>query len=57
MFKFDVINEFMCIVRGSGKFFVKKGVMVVFKGNFNFEKLLLGLSNGGGLGRVLLGYV
>ncbi|EQJ09682.1 hypothetical protein [Clostridioides difficile] len=49
MFKFDVTNELMCIARGSGKFFAKKGAMVAFKGNFNFEKLLLGPSNGGGL--------
>ncbi|EQG11501.1 AIM24 family protein [Clostridioides difficile] len=57
MFKFDVTNELMCIARGSGKFFAKKGAMVAFKGNFNFEKLLLGPSNGGGLGRALLGHV
>ncbi len=36
MFKFDVTKELMCIARGSGKF-CKKGAMVAFKGNFNFE--------------------
>ena len=56
MFKFDVSNELMCIARGRGKFYAKKGAMVAFKGDFKFEKLILGPSNGGGLGRALLGY-
>lgn len=57
MFTFDVTNELMCIVRGSGKFYAKKGAMVAYKGNFNFEKLILGPSNGKGLAGALFGHV
>ncbi|GAA3659402.1 AIM24 family protein [Asaccharospora irregularis] len=56
MFKFDVSNELMCIAKGNGRFYAKKGAMVAFKGNFRFEKLILGPSNGGGIGKALLGY-
>ena len=51
MINFDVTNELMCIARGSGRFYAKKGSMVAFKGDFRFEKLLLGPNNGGGLRR------
>lgn len=56
MFKFDVSNELMCIAKGNGRFYAKKGAMVAFKGKFKFEKLILGPSNGGGIGKALLGY-
>lgn len=56
MIKFDVTNELMCIAKGKGRFFAKKGAMVAYKGNFKFEKMILGPSNGGGIGRALLGY-
>ena len=52
MIKFDVTNELMCIAKGSGRFYAKKGAMVAFKGDFRFEKLLLGPNNGGGNCRV-----
>ena len=54
MIKFDVTNELMCIARGSGRFYAKKGAMVAYKGDFRFEKLLLGPNNGGGLGGSLI---
>ena len=57
MINFDVTNELMCIARGSGRFYAKKGSMVAFKGDFRFEKLLLGPNNGGGLGGALLGHL
>ena len=30
MIKFDVTNELMCIAKGSGRFYAKKGAMVAF---------------------------
>lgn len=57
MINFDVTNELMCIARGRGRFYAKKGFMVAFKGDFRFEKLLLGPNNGGGLGGALLGHL
>lgn len=57
MLKFDVTNELMCIVKGSGRFYAKKGSMVAYKGDFRFEKLLLGPNNGGGLGGALIGHL
>ena len=61
MINFDVTNELMCIARGRGRFYAKKGSMVAFKGDFKgdfrFEKLLLGPNNGGGLGGALLGHL
>ena len=57
MIKFDVTNELMCIAKGSGRFYAKKGAMVAFKGDFRFEKLLLGPNNGGGLGGALFGHL
>ena len=45
MINFDVTNELMCIARGRGRFYAKKGSMVAFKGDFRFEKLLLGPSS------------
>ena len=57
MINFDVTNELMCIARGRGRFYAKKGSMVAFKGDFRFEKLLLGPNNGGGLGGALLGHL
>ena len=57
MINFDVTNELMCIARGRGRFYAKKGSMVAFKGDFRFEKLLLGPNNGGGLEGALLGHL
>lgn len=36
MINFDVTNELMCIARGSGRFYAKKGSMVAFKGDFRY---------------------
>lgn len=57
MFKFDVEEELCCKIEGSGKFIAKKGAMVAFKGNFKFDKMLLGPNNGGGAMNALLGLV
>ena len=37
MINFDVTNELMCIARGKGRFYAKKGSMVAFKGDFRFS--------------------
>ena len=55
MFKFNVEEELACKVEGNGKFIAKKGAMVAFKGNFKFDKMLLGPDNGGGVMGSLLG--
>jgi len=49
LFKFNVEEELTCKIEGSGKFYAKKGVMVAYKGNFKFDKMLLGPNNGGGV--------
>ncbi|HBW34357.1 AIM24 family protein [Desulfosporosinus sp. BICA1-9] len=55
MFKFNVEEELSCKVEGTDKFIAKKGAMVAFKGNFKFDKMLLGPDNGGGVMGSLLG--
>ncbi|MCO1602543.1 AIM24 family protein [Desulfosporosinus nitroreducens] len=55
MFKFYVEEELSCKIEGTGKFIAKKGAMVAFKGNFKFDKMLLGPDNGGGVMGSLLG--
>lgn len=57
LFKFDVEEELCCKAEGSGKFYAKKGAMIAFKGNFTFDKMLLGPNNGGGTMDALLGLV
>jgi len=49
LFKFYVEEELSCKIEGTGKFIAKKGTMVAFKGNFQFDKMLLGPDNGGGV--------
>ena len=39
MFKFEVCEELSCKATGSGVFYAKKGSMIAFNGQFNFEKL------------------
>lgn len=55
MFKFNVEEELCCKIEGTGKFIAKKGTMVAYKGNFRFDKMLLGPDNGGGVMGSLLG--
>ena len=55
MFKFNVEEELSCKIEGSGKFCAKKGAMIAFKGDFKFDKMLLGPDNGGGVMGSLLG--
>ncbi|AFQ44090.1 AIM24 family protein [Desulfosporosinus meridiei] len=55
MFKFNVEEELCCKIEGTGKFIAKKGTMVAYKGNFKFDKMLLGPDNGGGVMGSLLG--
>jgi len=55
LFKFNVEEELTCKVEGNGKFCAKKGAMVAFKGNFTFDKMLLGPDSGGGVMGSLLG--
>lgn len=55
LFKFNVEEELSCKIEGSGKFYAKKGAMIAFKGNFKFDKMLLGPDNGGGVMGSLLG--
>jgi uncharacterized protein (AIM24 family) len=57
LFKFNIEEELCCKVEGSGKFYAKKGAMVAFKGNFIFDKMLLGPNNGGSTMDALLGLV
>lgn len=56
MFIFEKHEELSCKVSGSGKFYAKKGSMVAFKGNFDFEKLILGPNNGNGIMGSIMGY-
>ena len=55
MFTFSIEDELFCKAEGNGRFYAKKGAMVAFKGNFKFEKMLLGPDNGGGVMGSLLG--
>lgn len=55
VFKFNIEDELFCKVEGNGRFYAKKGAMVAFKGNFKFDKMLLGPDNGGGVMGSLLG--
>ncbi|KJR45086.1 hypothetical protein UF75_4532 [Desulfosporosinus sp. I2] len=55
MFKFNVEEELSCKIEGTGQFIAKKGAMVAFKGNFKFDKMLLGPDNGGRVMGSLLG--
>lgn len=55
MFTFNIEDELFCKVEGTGKFYAKKGAMVAYKGNFKFDKMLLGPNNGGGVMGSLLG--
>jgi len=55
LFKFTIEEELCCKVEGNGKFYAKKGAMVAFKGDFRFDKMLLGPNNGGGTMNALLG--
>lgn len=54
-FKFSVVNELTLKAEGSGMFFAKKGSMIADKGQFRYEKRLLG-TNQGGLGSQLLNH-
>jgi len=56
LFKFNIEEELCCKVEGNGKFYAKKGAMVAFKGDFRFDKMLLGPNNGGGAMNALVGY-
>ena len=56
MFKFEVCEELSCKATGSGIFYAKKGSMIAFNGQFNFEKLILGPDNGNGMMGALIGY-
>ncbi|MHB8072776.1 AIM24 family protein [Desulfosporosinus fructosivorans] len=55
MFTFNIEDELFCKVEGTGKFCAKKGAMVAYKGDFKFDKMLLGPDNGGGMMGSLLG--
>jgi len=55
LFTFNVEEELCCKIEGSGKFIAKKGSMVAFKGNFKFDKMLLGPDNGAGAMGALIG--
>lgn len=56
MFEFKVYEELSCKATGGGRFYAKKGAMVAFQGNFDFEKLILGPNNGNGMMGTLMGY-
>lgn len=56
MFKFEVCEELSCKATGSGLFYAKKGTMIAFSGQFDFEKLILGPDNGNGFAGALMGY-
>ena len=56
MFKFEVYEELSCKATGGGRFYAKKGSMIAFQGNFDFEKLILGPNNGNGMMGTIMGY-
>lgn len=56
MFKFEICEELSCKATGEGTFYAKKGSMIAFNGQFNFEKLILGPNNGNGMMGSLIGY-
>lgn len=49
MFTFEKKEELTCLCRGSGEIFAKKGAMIAYKGDFTFDKKILGANNGNGL--------
>lgn len=56
MFKFEICEELSCKATGEGTLYAKKGSMIAFNGQFNFEKLILGPNNGNGMMGSLIGY-
>ena len=54
-FNYDIEGELTCKVNGSGSFIAKKGSMVAYKGDFKFDKMLMGPNNGNGILGGLLG--
>lgn len=56
MFNFSIESELTCKVSGNGSLVAKKGSMIAYKGDFKFEKLILGPDNGGGLMGALFGH-
>ena len=56
MFTFEEFNELYCKATGNGTIYAKRGSMVAYEGNFDFEKLILGPSNNKGLLGSLMGH-
>lgn len=57
MFVFEEHNELYCKATGSGTVYTKRGSMVAYQGNFDFEKLILGPTNGRGVIGSFLGHI
>lgn len=56
MFSYEICEELCCKCVGSGRLYAKKGAMIGYKGNFNFEKSILGPNNGVGMMGAFMGY-
>ena len=56
-FNYEIEGELVCKVNGNGRFIAKKGCMVAYQGDFQFDKMLLGPDNGRGFLGGLVGQV
>lgn len=54
-FNYEIQGELTCKVEGNGRFIAKKGCMVAYQGDFQFDKMLTGPDNGRGLLGGLIG--
>lgn len=48
-FNYEIQGELTCKIEGFGKFIAKKGAMVAYQGDFKFDKMLVGPTNGGSM--------
>lgn len=55
--KFEIQGELTCVITGNGRFISKKGAMVAYKGDYKFEKMLVGPNNNGSMLNGLLNQV
>ena len=52
MFNLQTVNELTCMAQGNNVMYCKKGAMIAYQGQFNFEKILIG--PGGNLASAIL---
>lgn len=55
MFQLQTVNELTCMAQGQSVLYSKKGAMIAYQGQFQFDKLLIG--PGGNLASAVLGHL